>query len=304
MIVFSRFLRDGMNFSRWGYGPVRLRMKPDLHDPEPWVASTCRRAEGVGSVAVKMPASQRDKQDGSRISSPEKSTSLHPGRRKTGGKALSVVVAGSSAYLSLRAANHWWLVLRRKLLRDIFMTVVPILNEMKVEYWADFGTLLGLFREGDLILHDNDVDIVLLNPAWDVIIRGLRRSLAKKAYHIKVTKTTDKETGKQYTWVRVWGLFGAFADLYSAELCNGDEMIKLYNEGLKIPKSFVLPTHRMDFKGLRVNVPCNVEGVLEYRYGDDYMVPKYMDKGRDEEENNMRYAKILRAVGKLGFRFY
>lgn len=223
---------------------------------------------------------------------------------RRGGKALSAVLAGGSAYLSLRAANHWWLVLRRKLLRDIFLAVVPILNHAKVDYWADFGTLLGLHREGDLILHDNDVDVVLLDPNWKEIIPALEEELNDRGYHLKVTETVDKETGKLYMWVRVWGLCGAFADLYAANLCQDGDMIKLYNEGLKIPKHLIFPRRSMQFRGTPVSVPGRVEDVLEYRYGEDYMVPKYMDKGRDEDENNMRYAKILRAVGKLGFRFY
>jgi len=223
---------------------------------------------------------------------------------RRGGKALSAVLAGGSAYLSLRAVNHWWLVLRRKLLRDIFLAVVPILNHAEVDYWADFGTLLGLHREGDLILHDNDVDVVLLDPNWKVIIPALEGKLSDRGYNLKVTETVDKETGKLYMWVRVWGLCGAFADLYAANLCQDGDMIKLYNEGLKIPTRLIFPRRSMQFRGTPVNVPGRVEDVLEYRYGEDYMVPKYMEKGRDEEENNMKYAKILRAVGKLGFRFY
>lgn len=47
-----------------------------------------------------------------------------------------------------------------------------------------------------------------------------------------------------------------------------------------IPASLVLPTGRLEFKGVSMPVPGNVAGALEHRYGPDWMVPKYMDKVR------------------------
>lgn len=41
-------------------------------------------------------------------------------------------------------------------------------------------------REGDLILHDNDVDLAILNPDWDDLLEGLRRHLPPK-YSLKGT---------------------------------------------------------------------------------------------------------------------
>eukprot|EP00894_Picocystis_sp_ML_P004040 jgi/Pico_ML_1/54557/g4889.t1 len=234
----------------------------------------------MGTTNRAKEASQEAQEDVGRRKEEARDVEDHVKRgNRRGGKALSAVLAGGSAYLSLRAVNHWWLVLRRKLLRDIFLTVVPVLNETNVDYWADFGTLLGMHREGDLILHDNDVDVVLLDPDWKEIIPALEKTLESRGYQLKVTETVDKETGKLYTWVRVWGLCGAFADLYAANLCQDGDMIKLYNEGLKIPKRLIFPRRSMRFRGTEVSVPGRIEDVLEYRYGEDYMVPKYMEKG-------------------------
>ena len=39
--------------------------------------------------------------------------------------------------------------------------VIQALNETDITYWVDFGTLLGIHREGDIILLDNDADICI-----------------------------------------------------------------------------------------------------------------------------------------------
>jgi phosphorylcholine metabolism protein LicD len=41
--------------------------------------------------------------------------------------------------------------------------IILILNKYNINYWVDFGTLLGIIRENDIILYDNDVDICLVD---------------------------------------------------------------------------------------------------------------------------------------------
>ena len=42
----------------------------------------------------------------------------------------------------------------------MLVVVIQALDEHKeLKWWVDFGTLLGLIREGDIIRGDNDVDI-------------------------------------------------------------------------------------------------------------------------------------------------
>lgn len=44
--------------------------------------------------------------------------------------------------------------------------------------------LLSTSREGDLLLHDNDVDLAVLNPNWPQLLQGLRAALPPK-YTVK-----------------------------------------------------------------------------------------------------------------------
>lgn len=49
-----------------------------------------------------------------------------------------------------------------------------------MQHWVDFGSLLGLVRSGDLILHDNDVDVVVLDPDWPQLQEQLSARLGHK----------------------------------------------------------------------------------------------------------------------------
>ena len=55
-----------------------------------------------------------------------------------------------------------------------------VLESLGQQHWVDFGSLLGLVRGGDLILHDNDVDVVVLNPNWPELQAGLEKQLKGK----------------------------------------------------------------------------------------------------------------------------
>jgi hypothetical protein len=46
------------------------------------------------------------------------------------------------------------------------MKIKPILDRLHVPFWLDWGTLLGCVRGGDLIPHDNDIDIGILAETW------------------------------------------------------------------------------------------------------------------------------------------
>ncbi len=45
------------------------------------------------------------------------------------------------------------------MLRHMVFNLVEQFEKTKVNYWVDFGTLLGLEREQDIILADPDADV-------------------------------------------------------------------------------------------------------------------------------------------------
>lgn len=188
----------------------------------------------------------------------------------------------------------------RRLLRD----VVTVLNsDPNTTYWLDFGALLGITRDGDLIKHDNDVDMAVLDPNWPQLFQFVQSKLGKK-YAVRIVTPIDKPESQ---WIRIYCPLG-MCDLFGAYTSDvGCEDIRVdcgHGDTMHIPRSLILPlTNTLIWRGTKISVPGDLEGTLRHRYGEDYMVPKYAEKGADSIENQKPYMKVMRALGKAGIHF-
>lgn len=208
-------------------------------------------------------------------------------------------VGAVSVYCGLKGAIQGYQLMRRRNLRHLVKVVAPVLDDLGVEYWADFGTLLGMYREKDIILHDNDADIVVLNPDWDALLAQLKAALPG----YKVFFVVPSED-KSIRWIRVLSGVGVM-DLYGGYGSPGDKHVGIpqgHGDLCDIPSDLVFPLATMKFKGAAVSVPGDVPGVLQHRYGETFMIPRYMDKGRDSIEQGKAYARLLGLLGKAGLR--
>jgi phosphorylcholine metabolism protein LicD len=48
---------------------------------------------------------------------------------------------------------------KRERMRFVLRHILQFFNDENVTYWLDFGTLLGVIREGDIMAHDGDMDL-------------------------------------------------------------------------------------------------------------------------------------------------
>jgi len=104
-------------------------------------------------------------------------------------------------------------------------------------------------------------------------------------------------------WLRVYCPLGMM-DIYGAhDRGSGNVEIEIGRERLlDLPKSMVLPTRDITFKGVKVPVPGSTTQVLKTRYGETWMIPRYMDKGHDSVEQKKLYVRVLRFVSMLGIK--
>lgn len=226
----------------------------------------------------------------------------HRGSPKAVQPLAVAAVSAISAYYTIKGILGGYQQLRRRNLRHLIRTVAPVLDSLGATYWVDFGSLLGAHRENDVIIHDNDADMVLLNPDWDALLPALRAALPQ----FRVFFVVPSED-RSIRWIRLLSGVGVM-DLYGA-FDSGEGvppgMISIpqgHGDLCDIPSSLVFPLSVIKFRGVAVSAPGDVHGVLTYRYGADYMVPKYMNKGRDSVEQGKFYARLLGALGKAGFR--
>ena len=166
----------------------------------------------------------------------------------------------------------------RNTLRKLSVELFTSLNKYQVDYWVDFGTLLGIIRENDIIWWDGDIDVVVVDsPQLHEKMKLVKADLAKKGYKI------NKQNWKAYRSYK-WGIF--YADLYinSIDYNKGVYVGATGNNGSSdIPINYIGSCNWIIWKkfNIPVRVPEKIHETLVWRYGDDYMTPKKSFKGRD-----------------------
>lgn len=137
----------------------------------------------------------------------------------------------------------------------------------------------------------------VLNPKWDELEAHLTVSLPQ--YSVRVHYPS--EAAGEVVFLRVYCALG-FADIFGASEVGGDRLLVDCGHGdaTAIAKDLVLPITSMEFKGVSIKVPGDLEGMMEARYGATWRVPRYMDKGADVVEQNKTYARVFKALSRFG----
>lgn len=210
-------------------------------------------------------------------------------------------IGAVAAYGALRGSIKIFHHARRAMLRQVLFDLAPALNQGGHSYWLDFGSLLGVHRDGDLILHDNDIDLVVLDPQWDSLHADLSAAPTLSQYNVRLEYPSEAEGAT--TFLRVYCLLG-FADVFGAKQIDDQRLLVDCGHGEMncISTELVLPTKMIEFKNVQISVPRDLDGACKARYGHTWNIPRYMDKGADTVEANKTYAKIFKALSRVGIR--
>ncbi|CAH3146357.1 unnamed protein product [Porites lobata] len=157
---------------------------------------------------------------------------------------------------------------KRRILRIMVQNISKAFNKHGVQYWLDYGTLLGAYRTGDILRHDHDADISLLlssDPGEafrdlakiGIVANGLVAKLGPvsldfvrwKPVNTTIHGKTEVMLHKFYpSWVK-------------------DNMVVRYHHKLEtFPQSWVIPSQKIKFQGVDVAVPNPPERLLSFRY--------------------------------------
>lgn len=165
-------------------------------------------------------------------------------------------------------ATKLYVNIRHKSLRKMAVETFPEFNKENFHYWVDYGTLLGIVREKDIIKHDDDLDICTIESAEQVFPK-LKRAI----------DTLGKQGKKHYLEYHPWGAFRIKADnnpwhmdVYLCQIKNG----KIVDPTGEIPVELVGNVKNILWNDIEVPVPEKHEQSLEWRYGNDWRVPKKM----------------------------
>lgn len=147
-------------------------------------------------------------------------------------------------------------------LRSFFVGMNAFLQEIEVDYWLAYGTLLGFWRDRDLILGDSDLDFGLRVEDYQRLL-DFRHRLPAGC----VMVDTSHKHGGPKLYVRC-GLFAA--DLYFYET-QGEQLRLFLNshyvaDSTPVPRAMILPTRPDHFLGQPTRVPNQVEELLLWTY--------------------------------------
>jgi phosphorylcholine metabolism protein LicD len=153
-------------------------------------------------------------------------------------------------------------------LRDLLTKVVEKFNQHGVKYWVDYGSLLGIVREGDVIRHDTDTDICIFpdNPDIERTLIKIVKELGHPYYLEYNPWSIDTFRIVRRTGI---GFLQPYTDIYGTKLENGYYV----DVSGKIPVKLVGKTKKIPWNGIEVVVPENTHETLVWRYGKNYMTP-------------------------------
>lgn len=156
-----------------------------------------------------------------------------------------------------------------------------VLNENKIKYYLDFGTLLGVVREGGFIKHDDDIDLTIADVNANakeilqkLLSHGFRfiHALTVRGRIVEFSVSFNKLSADFFFCLPVdikgkVGICGVYFDP-SAQYESPDQnnyRVWYFPDDVKVKE--------IQFKGVDVCIPECPEQILEFEYGKGWRSP-------------------------------
>lgn len=186
------------------------------------------------------------------------------------------------------SANLYGNYCRKKRIRNLHNNGAEVLARYaeamasaRIDYWLDYGSLLGAIREHDFIPHDEDIDTGVLNANPFEIKSALESEGFKRFRKIVVNDRIIEET---YTLKNVHLDVFYYSNIKPNRIiCNltnpidgldYKQMLKKHGGLMVRSIEFIYEgTTDYKFKGINVRIPTDYKNYLENCYGPSYMTP-------------------------------
>lgn len=151
-----------------------------------------------------------------------------------------------------------------------FMFVLSLLEKLKINYWVADGTLLGLYRGGNFIPHDTDIDFYTLECG---AFPELEQNLIQSGYSVG---RNMKKFGFQFQLTFI-SPHGNLIDFCNWRVTSSDKVEFFAPEiGYRRLQSieFFKDSREYNLSGYRFRSFVNAEGWLAMMYGESWVVPE------------------------------
>jgi hypothetical protein len=159
-----------------------------------------------------------------------------------------------------------------------FKEVIEFLEKSNINYRIADGTALGLYRDGNFIAHDSDLDFEILDlPSEKAFTKSFQRNFGCTLGRCVFYKGEIQQL-----------VFYTSNDLiidFVFWTTEGDNVFNYAERGFvrSQPLKYFSQKDYINFKGIEIPLPGNVDEFLEFRYGKDWRIPKTY-KGDWKEE--------------------
>lgn len=156
-----------------------------------------------------------------------------------------------------------------KNLRETAKRVFSVLDQCKVRYWLEGGSLLGAARNGDIIPWDYDIDIGIYQE--DIFKCDHLRKVVDEGFVDEEGFSWEKAIEGDFYRVQFSETNHLHVDIFPFYTKNGimtkNTWFKSHKQDTEFPERFLKPLGRINFIGLSASAPNHVREFLEYKFG-------------------------------------
>lgn len=150
-----------------------------------------------------------------------------------------------------------------------FLEIVDVLNNNKIFFFIQAGTVLGAKREGYFIKWDWDVEIGIFENDFIYNYEIIKNELLNKGF--KIFKEVKSKRNGKIDLIKGFDEKSTVFEILSWSYSSISK--KYYRWYINIPERFFEKKHTINFLGRNFNCPGPVEEYLTYQYGD-WQTPK------------------------------
>ena len=151
------------------------------------------------------------------------------------------------------------------LAKECLFLVKKIMDDKGIPFLLMHGTLLGAYRDGNFIPHDNDLDLGIFEVDDERM-----KSIIPDLYDAGI-KICRYHYGIIYSFIYK-GLICDIDVIQKARFPYGFRYVRVLTE--LVPKKLLSDVASHDFLGASFLIPNRVEDFLAYEYGKDWRVPQ------------------------------
>ncbi|MFA5619171.1 MAG: LicD family protein [Weeksellaceae bacterium] len=164
----------------------------------------------------------------------------------------------------------------KKFAGELIVYFNKMAEKADIDLFLEFGTLLGLTRDGDVIDWDDDVDFGINEEDSDKLVETLLQHKTELPYSDKLNWTAnireDKDNNVWYVSLSFTNkkefLFHPFEIAFGVRKFFGDRSVCMRNSYLSCDKEHFIKNETIKFLNAEIKVPYKHEKFLDLLYGD------------------------------------